>query len=141
MRRNSVLSIAALFHPSLVDNGKPFGYIKMRNRMVSISRHQRDAVFRALADPTRREILHLLRNGRRTVGEIADGFPVSRPAISKHLRLLRSAGLINARRNGRTCTCTINARPLRHVDEWLRDYESFWGESLRSLKSYVEKSQ
>ena len=68
--------------------------------MVTIRRKQRDAVFRAIADPTRREILRLLRNGRRTVGEIAANFPTSRPAISKHLRLLARAGVLESRRDG-----------------------------------------
>ena len=98
-----------------------------------------ESVFRAIADPTRREILGLLRDGRRSVGEIARNFRTSRPAISKHLRLLRSAGLVVARRRGTARICELNARPLRAVDDWLRDYETFWSESLRSLKRYVEE--
>jgi DNA-binding transcriptional ArsR family regulator len=108
--------------------------------MVSSLHQQRDRVFRALADPTRREILRLLRSGSKTVVEISRHFSVSRPAISKHLRSLRSAGLVAARRDGRTCSCSLNGRPLRTVDNWLRDYESFWNDALRDLKSYVEKS-
>jgi DNA-binding transcriptional ArsR family regulator len=106
--------------------------------MVTLRRKQRDVVFRAIADPTRREILSLLRGGRRTVGEIAGNFRTSRPAISKHLRLLRSAGLVVTRRDGAARICHLNAKPLRAIDDWLHDYEAFWGESLRSLKSYVE---
>jgi len=102
------------------------------------SQHQRDVVFRALADPTRREILSLLRGGRRTVGEIAGRFPTSRPAISKHLRLLRAAGLVVTRQQGAARLCDLNARPLRAIDDWLRDYEAFWRGSLRSLKRHVE---
>jgi DNA-binding transcriptional ArsR family regulator len=97
------------------------------------------AVFRAIADPTRREILGLLRGGRRSVGEIARNFRSSRPAISRHLRLLRSAGLVVTRRKGTARICELNARPLRAVDDWLRDYAAFWSESLRSLKRYVEE--
>jgi DNA-binding transcriptional ArsR family regulator len=107
--------------------------------MVTQTRTQRAAVFRAIADPTRREILGLLREGPRTVGDIAANFRTSRPAISKHLRILRSAGLIAARRDGTARVCQLNARPLRAVGEWLRDYEAFWGESLRSLKRYIEE--
>jgi DNA-binding transcriptional ArsR family regulator len=103
-----------------------------------MTRAQTNAVFRAIADPTRREILTLLRGRRHTVGEIAANFRTSRPAISKHLRLLRSAGLITTRKNGTARICGLDARPLRRVDAWLRDYEAFWGESLRSLKAYVE---
>ena len=109
--------------------------------MVSHSRRQQNAVFRALADPTRREIIALLRSGQKTVGEIAYSFPVSRPAISKHLRSLHSAGLVVTRKEGRTTSCRLNGRPLKAVDDWLHDYESFWSESLRSLKSYVEKKR
>jgi DNA-binding transcriptional ArsR family regulator len=98
-----------------------------------------EAVFRAIADPTRREILGLLRGGRRSVGEIAANFRTSRPAISKHLRLLRSAGLVVARRQGTARICELNAKPLRAVDDWLRDYEAFWSDSLRRLKRYVEE--
>ena len=103
-------------------------------------RHKRrETVFRAIADPTRREILALLRGRRCTVGEIAANFRCSRPAISKHLRVLRSVGLIAAREDGTARVCQLNAKPLRAVGEWLKDYEAFWGENLRSLKRYVEE--
>jgi DNA-binding transcriptional ArsR family regulator len=107
--------------------------------MVTVRRKQNNAVFRAIADPTRREILRLLRNGRRTVGEIAANFPTSRPAISKHLRLLRTAGLVVSHKDGTARICDLNAKPLRAVNAWLRDYEALWGESMRSLKRYVEE--
>jgi DNA-binding transcriptional ArsR family regulator len=107
--------------------------------MLTQRRTQRAAVFRAIADPTRREILSLLRGGGYTVGEIAAKFRTSRPAISKHLRLLRSVGLVATRPEGTARVCELNARPLRAVSEWLQDYEAFWGESLRSLKRYVEE--
>jgi DNA-binding transcriptional ArsR family regulator len=107
--------------------------------MVTQRRTQRTAVFRAIADPTRREILSLLREGPRTVGDIAANFRTSRPAISKHLRVLRSVGLIAARQDGTARVCQLNAKPLRVVGEWLQDYQSFWGENLRSLKRYVEE--
>ncbi len=100
-----------------------------------------EKVFRAIADPTRRRILDLLRGGEHSVGEIAGNFRVSRPAISKHLRLLRSAGLVATRRRGAAHICALNARPLRAVDDWLRDYHAFWGESLRSLKKYLEEQK
>ena len=83
--------------------------------MVTQVRKQNDAVFRAIADPTRREILGLLRGGRRSVGDIAANFRISRPAISRHLRLLRSVGLIVTRKDGATRICAMNAKPLRAV--------------------------
>lgn len=109
--------------------------------MVTIKRKQRELIFKAIADPTRREILGLLRVGPSTVGEIAQNFRTSRPAISKHLRLLRGAGLVVTRKKGAASICELNGKPLRAVNEWLRDYEAFWGDNLRSLKHYVEEEQ
>jgi len=98
-------------------------------------------VFRAIADPTRREILSLLRGGPQTVGQIAGNFRMSRPAVSKHIRLLRSAGLIVTRREGTLRHCGLNAKPLRAVNNWLQDYRVFWSDRLQSLKSYVEEKR
>ncbi len=109
--------------------------------MPQTRRKPNEAVFRAIADPTRRKILNLLRGGRRSVGDIARNFRTSRPSISRHLRLLRSAGLVVTRRQGTARICELNAKPLRAVDDWLRDYEAFWGESLRGLKSYIEEER
>jgi DNA-binding transcriptional ArsR family regulator len=109
--------------------------------MAAAKRKLSEAVFRAIADPTRREILGLLRGGRHSVGAIARNFRTSRPAISKHLRLLRSAGLVVTHRQGTVRICELNAKPLRAVDDWLRDYETFWSASLRRLKSYVEEER
>jgi DNA-binding transcriptional ArsR family regulator len=99
----------------------------------------RNLVFRAIADPTRREILRQLRSGRRSVGELAANFHQSRPAISRHLRLLRAAGLVDTHERGTTRLCQLNAKPLRAVDAWLRDYEVMWSRSLRQLKHHVER--
>jgi DNA-binding transcriptional ArsR family regulator len=107
--------------------------------MVTLTRAQRDVVFRAIADPTRREILWLLRGGQQTVGQIASNFSTSRPAISKHQRLLRSAGLIVTRESGTARLCGLNAKPLRAVEAWLRNYDAFWSDSLRSLKRHIEE--
>jgi DNA-binding transcriptional ArsR family regulator len=106
--------------------------------MVTLNPRRREAVFRAIADPTRRQILGLLRGRAYSVNEIAGNFSTSRPAISKHLRLLRSVGLVETRREGTTRICRLNAAPLRVVDAWLQDYQQFWRDSLRGLKRYVE---
>jgi len=107
--------------------------------MVTKSARQRDTVFRALADPTRRQILNILRSGNQTVGSIAGNFRMSRPAISKHLRLLHRAGLVDTRPQGTANLCSLNAKPLRLVEDWLSDYESFWNDSLEALKNYLEQ--
>ncbi len=110
--------------------------------MVSINAKPRNTVFRAIADPTRREIMALLRTrGRQTVGEIARNFRMSRPAISKHLRLLRSAGLIATRQDGTARLCSLNAKPLRAINDWLRGYEIYWAETMQNLKNYVENKK
>jgi DNA-binding transcriptional ArsR family regulator len=91
-----------------------------------------------LADPTRRAVLDLLRAGTRPAGEIARAFPVSRPAISKHLRILRRAHLVEEHREGRHRMYRLNPEPLKSVDSWLEQYRSFWAASLTNLKSFVE---
>jgi DNA-binding transcriptional ArsR family regulator len=107
----------------------------MRNRSVTYSP---EASFHALADPTRRAVLDLLRSGSQPAGEIARAFPVSRPAISKHLRLLRRAHLVQERREGRHRLYQLNPEPLKAVDSWLEQYRVFWQSSLTNLKAFVE---
>ncbi len=97
-----------------------------------------EITFSALADPTRRAVLDLLRKGRQPAGRIARAFPISRPAISKHLRLLRRAHLVNEHREGRNRFYHLNPEPLRAVDSWLEQYRSFWSTSLANLKTFVE---
>ncbi len=107
----------------------------MRHRSVTYSS---EATFRALADPTRRAVLDLLRRGSQPAGEIAGAFPVSRPAISKHLRLLRRAHLVREHREGRHRVYQLDPEPLRAVDNWLDQYRHFWNVNLASLKQFVE---
>jgi len=109
--------------------------------MVTESRLRGQLVFRAISDPTRREILGLLRQRPHTVGELAGNFQASRPAISKHLRLLRHAGLVIAHQRGTASVCQLNARPLRAVNAWLRDYRVFWKGALRDLKKHIEEER
>ena len=107
----------------------------MRNRTAT---YHSEAVFGALADPTRRAVLDLLRRGSLPAGRIAQAFPVSRPDVSKHLRPLRRARLVEERRNGRQRVYQLNPGPLRTVDNWLNRYRAFWQASLTSLKAFVE---
>ena len=109
------------------------------NPMVTNTASKREAVFRCIADPTRRRILELLRDGRlRSVGNLAANFRMSRPAISKHLRVLQSAGLVMAQQEGTSRLLRLDARPLRAVYDWVQDYESYWRGTLVNLKRYVE---
>ena len=105
----------------------------MRNHTVTHS-----AAFHALADPTRRAVLDLLRNGSRSAGEIASSFSTSRPAVSKHLRILRQSKLVHEHRRGRHRFYQLNPEPLKAVDQWLAQYRVFWSAKLASLKTYVE---
>lgn len=107
----------------------------MRNRSVTYSP---ESTFQALADPTRRAVLDLLRHGSQPAGRIAGSFSVSRPAISKHLRLLRRAHLVQQRREGRHRFYHLNPEPLKAVDKWLESYRVFWTANLASLKLFVE---
>jgi DNA-binding transcriptional ArsR family regulator len=107
----------------------------MRHRSVTYSP---EATFSALADPTRRAVLDLLRRGSQPAGRIAQAFPISRPAISKHLRLLRRAHLVDERREGRLRVYQLSPEPLRAVDSWLEQYRTFWTQNLANLKAFVE---
>ncbi len=99
---------------------------------------QRPPAFSAIADPTRRAILDALRRRERSAGEIAALFPVSRPAISRHLRVLRGAGLIRERRESRSRIYRLEPGPLREVERWLDRYRVVWGARLQQLKRVVE---
>jgi DNA-binding transcriptional ArsR family regulator len=111
----------------------------MRDRSVTYSGPRNPEVtFQALADPTRRAVLDLLRRGSQPAGKIAGAFPVSRPAISKHLRLLRRAHLVREHREGRHRVYQLNPEPLRAVDNWIEQYRVFWTNSLNNLKAFVE---
>jgi len=96
-------------------------------------------VFHAVADVTRRAILDRLRGGAQPVHEIARAFPVSRPAISKHLRVLHEANLVLERKEGRERMYHLNPEPLRDLDKWLNTYRNFWTMNLSNLKRHLEK--
>lgn len=98
-------------------------------------------VFDALGDPTRRAILDLLRQTPRPAGDIASHFPVSRPAIAKHVRLLREAGLVRERAEGRLRIYELDAAPLAGVDRWLQPYRAFWASRLIAIKNLVEAKE
>lgn len=95
-------------------------------------------VFRAIADPTRRAILDRLRAGPARAGVLAADFKQSRPAISKHLRVLREARLVSEERAGRERVYQLDPLPLQRVAGWVEGYRGFWRASLGSLKRYLE---
>ncbi|HEY3987798.1 MAG TPA: metalloregulator ArsR/SmtB family transcription factor [Acidobacteriaceae bacterium] len=100
-----------------------------------------DAIFGALADPTRRAILARLASGEGTVNELAEPFAMSQPAVSKHLKVLERAGLIGRARDAQRRPCRLQPEPLKTVADWVAHYERFWTESFDRLGEYLRKVQ
>jgi DNA-binding transcriptional ArsR family regulator len=98
-------------------------------------------VFHAIADPTRRALLDRLRQGELSAGRLARGFPVSRPAISQHLAVLRQAGLVSERRVGRERRYRLRPGLLQQAQAWLHDYEPLWSERLEALREHLWRNQ
>lgn len=106
--------------------------------MVTNSAQKDDLSFDAIADPTRRAILDLLRTGEMPAGEIARRFPVSRPAIARHVGILRRAGLVRERRESRSRIYSLDPAGLASVDRWIAPYRLFWAARMTDLKHVVE---
>jgi DNA-binding transcriptional ArsR family regulator len=97
-----------------------------------------DGLFAALANPTRRDILDSLLAGERIAGQLAANFDMARPSVSEHLRMLRLAGLVTERRDGRTVVYAVAPEPLLELRDWLSPYERFWRDRLRGLRSVLD---
>jgi DNA-binding transcriptional ArsR family regulator len=95
-------------------------------------------VFKAIADPTRREVLRLLAESERPISEITSHFSMSRTAVTKHLQILSEAELISGRKEGREKIYQLHPEPLTEVKQWLSFYERFWENKLSMLKHLVE---
>lgn len=102
---------------------------------------QLDATFAALADPTRRAILARLAHGEASVGELAAPFAMSLPAVSRHLKVLERAGLIERDRIAQYRPCRLRAGPLREARDWLETYRRFWEQRLDRLGEYLDELQ
>jgi DNA-binding transcriptional ArsR family regulator len=96
--------------------------------------------FAALAEPRRRDILDLLRDGERPVGDLVDELHMSQPAVSKHLRVLREAGLVDVRAEAQRRLYRLRPEPLAEVDEWLAPYRRLWTRSLDKLERHLEEN-
>jgi DNA-binding transcriptional ArsR family regulator len=94
--------------------------------------------YAALAEPSRRRILDLLRGGERPVGELVDRLRISQPGVSKHLRVLREAGLVEVRPDGRRRLYALRAAPLAEVYDWLTPYRDHWSRRLDALERHLE---
>ena len=106
--------------------------------MVTRSKRD-DAVFHAIAEPTRRRLLDALARGPRSAGALARRFPASRPAIARHLRVLREARLVRAHAVGRRRMYELTPAPLHSVERWVAHYAAFWSGRLDALARYVER--
>lgn len=95
--------------------------------------------FEVLAEPRRREILDLLRGGERPVGELVEQLALSQPAVSKHLKVLRDAGLVDVRQDAQRRWYRLRPAPLAEIDAWLEPYRDLWRDRLDALESHLDR--
>jgi DNA-binding transcriptional ArsR family regulator len=107
----------------------------------SLSDTELDAAFTALADPTRRAIIARLADGEASVLELTGRFPMSQPAISKHLRVLETAGLISRRREAQRRPCRLEPGRLKDLADWVGSYREFWEASFSRLDEYLDHTR
>lgn len=100
-----------------------------------------DALLQALADPSRRTVLEILRDREATAGELADALPIARPGVSRHLRVLREAGLVDARQEAQRRIYTLRPEALMPVDAWLEDYRALWQHRLEALHTEIARGK
>ena len=106
--------------------------------MVTLMRRD---VFQAIADPTRREIIHLLSVHPMNLNEVAENFEISRPAISKHIKILEECGLIKISQKGRERYCSVHLSSLSKVSQWIDQYKFFWNSKLDALDQHLKKQK
>ncbi|MFF2483044.1 ArsR/SmtB family transcription factor [Paenibacillus sp. NPDC058071] len=111
------------------------------SKLDPTAREPKHDVFQAIADPTRRSLLELLVDRELPLNSISVNYPMSRTAVSKHLRVLAEAGLVKERKVGRETRYRLDAEPLRELKRWLAYYERFWENKLDALKRFVEAEE
>ena len=100
-----------------------------------------DAVLQALADPSRRTVLEILRDHPASAGELADALPIARPGVSRHLRVLREAGLVDVRQEAQRRIYSLRPEPLADVDDWLENYRALWRNRLDALHTEIARGK
>ena len=100
-----------------------------------------DAVLQALADPSRRTVLGILKDHAATAGELADALPIARPGVSRHLRVLREAGLVDVRQEAQRRIYSLRPEGLAEVDDWLEDYRALWQHRLDALHTEIARGK
>jgi DNA-binding transcriptional ArsR family regulator len=98
-------------------------------------------VFQAIADPTRRQIIHMVANGSLNINSVTEHFDVSRTAIYKHIKILTECGLVVLKKQGRERYCEANLEKLNEVSGWVEQYRKFWTTKLNSLDNYLQELQ
>jgi DNA-binding transcriptional ArsR family regulator len=98
-------------------------------------------VFHAIADPTRRRILGIIASGPLTLNGVAEKFKISRPAVSKHVKILQECGLVKIRKDGRERYCEPRFEKLKDVSSWLEKYRIFWTEKLDNLERFLKETK
>jgi DNA-binding transcriptional ArsR family regulator len=97
------------------------------------------AAFQVLAEPSRRRILDLLRTDERSVNDLVDRLPLSQPGVSRHLKVLREAGLVQVRKDAQRRLYAVNPEPLAEIDEWLAPFRSLWEDKLDALEAHLDR--
>jgi len=95
--------------------------------------------FQALADPSRREILRMLSKEKRSINSIAENFNISRPAVSKHVKILYETGFIEIEEQGRERYCQLSQEGFKEIQEWINFFEKYWTKKLKNLETYLNK--
>jgi DNA-binding transcriptional ArsR family regulator len=122
-----------------VTRGRGFGLTFHKLRLIDIFVLDEDRVFRALADPSRRAIFERLTRGESAVRDLTPRFNISQPAVSQHLAVLRDAGLVSERREGRLSYYRVEPRGLRPLVDWIAHYQAFWVDRLDGLRALLEE--
>ena len=107
--------------------------------MVEYRSNRLDHVFHALADPTRRAVLRELTRGRRSVGQLAEPFPMSFAAVTKHIQVLEKAGLVRKVRQGKFVQCRLQGQPLRLASDWIEQQRVYWQTQLDGLERFLDE--
>ena len=108
--------------------------------MVNYNEEQMSAVFMALADATRRGMITRLSEGPATIGELGRPYAISKPAVTRHVKVLERAGLVSRKKDGRIHRCKLNPAPMKTAEDWIEKHRKFWEASLDSLASYLEET-
>ncbi len=104
-------------------------------------RQQSVDTFQAIADPSRRQILHLLSKNSLTINAVADNFEMSRPAVSKHIKILHMAGFISIEEMGRERYCSLRKEGFTALQEWINYFDGFWNEKFNALEKFLSETQ